>query len=142
LTQAHQNGSAHDHFETRVRDGDFDGMTARRLFRVIAWASIAAIVVLSLVSPSLRPVTRLPHNLEHLAIFATTGLALGLGYAGRLAHHMALLSIFAGAIELAQFVTPGRHPRLIDFVVDAASACAGAALAALVVRLKPALARD
>jgi|ERR1044072_1254208 VanZ family protein len=114
-------------------------MTMRRLSRLIAWASIAAIVILSLVSPSLRPVTRLPHNLEHLAIFAIAGFALGLGYAGRLVHHIALLVVFAGAIELAQFVTPGRHPRLIDFVVDAASACAGAALAALVVRWKPGL---
>ena len=82
-------------------------------------------------SPSLRPVTRLPHNIEHLAIFAITGATLGLGYPGRLLHHVALLVLFAGVIELAQFVTPGRHPRLIDFVVDAASACAGAALAAL-----------
>ncbi|MGB9365189.1 MAG: VanZ family protein [Xanthobacteraceae bacterium] len=112
-------------------------MTSQRLFRLIGWACVAAIVVLSLVSPSLRPVTRLPHNLEHLAIFAITGLALGLGYPGRLLHHVALLVVFAGAIELAQFVTPGRHPRLIDFVVDAASACAGAALAALVIRWKP-----
>ena len=112
-------------------------MTARRLFRIIAWACVAAIVVLSLVSPSLRPVTKLPHNLEHLAIFAITGCALALGYPGRLARTMVLLVIFAGAIELAQFVTPGRHPRLIDFVVDAASACAGAAFAALIVRWTP-----
>jgi VanZ family protein len=128
-------------FETGVREKDFEGMTSRRLFRLIAWACVAAIVTLSLVSPSLRPVTRLPHNLEHLAIFAIMGVALGLGYPGRLMRHIALLVIFAGAIEVAQFVTPGRHPRLIDFVVDAASACAGAALAALLVRLKPGLVR-
>ena len=117
---------------------EFDGMTARRVFRVIAWVCVAAIVVLSLVSPALRPVTKLPHNLEHLAIFAITGLALGLGYPGRLVRNMALLVIFAGAIELAQFVTPGRHPRLIDFVVDAASACVGAMLAALIARTRTA----
>ena len=117
-------------------------MTSRRVFRLMTWACVAAIVMLSLVSPSLRPVSRLPHDLEHLAIFAITGLALGLGYPGRLARHMVLLVVFAGAVELAQFVTPGRHPRLIDFVVDAASACAGAALAALLVRLKPDRFRD
>ena len=115
---------------------------SRRVFQVIAWVCVAAIVTLSLVSPSLRPVTRLPHNLEHLAIFAITGLALGLGYAGSLMRHVALLVIFAAAIELAQFVMPGRHPRLIDFVVDGLSACAGVVLAALVVRWKPGLARD
>ena len=112
-------------------------MTSRRLFRSIAWACLVGIVILSLVSPSLRPITRLPHNLEHLAIFAITGLALGLGYPGYLVRHVVLLMLFAGAIELAQFVTPGRHPRLVDFVVDAASACAGAVLAALIVRWRP-----
>jgi len=116
-------------------------MTARRLFQVIAWVFVAAIIALSLVSPALRPVTMLPHDVEHLAIFIITGFALGLGYPGHLARHMALLVIFAGAIELAQFATPGRHPRLIDFVVDAASACLGVLLAALVLRLKPGLVR-
>src|SRR4051812_44417333 len=87
-----------------------DGMTARGVFRLIAWACVAAIVMLSLVSPSLRPVTILPHNLEHLAIFALTGFALGLGYPGHLVRNLALLVVFAGAIEIAQFVTPGRHP--------------------------------
>jgi VanZ family protein len=117
-------------------------MTARRVFQAIAWGTLAAIVVLSLVSPSLRPVTKLPHTIEHLGIFAIAGFALGLGYPGWLARKLALLVIFAGVIEVAQFITPGRHPRVIDFVVDAVGACAGALLAALVVRWKPDLARD
>src|SRR6266487_508018 len=96
-------------------------MTPRRLFQAIGWLCLLAIVVFSLVAPSLRPVTFLPHNLEHAAIFAVTGLALGLGYPGRTAQHMAMLVIFAAAIELAQFYAPG--------------ACAGAALAALIMRL-------
>src|SRR3954447_25798500 len=107
-------------------------MTARRLFRALGWLCVLAIVLLSLVAPSLRPVTFLPHGLEHAAIFALCGLALGLGYPRRIMHHMAMLVIFAAAIELAQFYAPGRHPRLIDFVVDAVAACAGVALAALV----------
>jgi VanZ family protein len=112
-------------------------MALQRLIQVAAWACVAAIVALSLVSPALRPVTILPHNLEHLAIFVIAGFALGLGYPGHLVRLMMLLVIFAGAIELAQFVAPGRHPRLIDFVVDAASACAGALLAALIMRRRP-----
>src|SRR3954468_12654362 len=114
-------------------------MTSRRLFRLIAWACLAAIVALSLVNPSWRPATHMPHNTGHFAIFIITGFALGLGYAGRLASHMGLLVIFAAAIEVAQFITPGRHPRLIDFVVDAASACVGVALAALIARWRPRL---
>jgi VanZ family protein len=109
-------------------------MASRRAFQIAAWICVAAIVALSLVSPALRPVTILPHNIEHLAIFIITGVALGLGYPGHLARLVALLVSFAGVVELAQLVAPGRHPRLIDFVVDAASACAGAVLAALVAR--------
>ena len=111
-------------------------MTARGLFRVFGWLCVLAIVALSLVGPAWRPVTILPHSLEHAAIFAITGFALGLGYPGGIARQMAMLVIFAAAIELAQFYAPGRHPRLIDFVVDALGACAGAALAALVTRLR------
>ncbi len=106
-------------------------MTARRLFQAIGWLGVLAIIVLSLVAPSLRPVTFLPHSLEHAAIFALTGVALGLGYPGRIVQHMTMLVIFAAAIELAQFYAPGRHPRLIDFLVDASSACAGVVLAAV-----------
>ena len=112
-------------------------MTPRRLFQAIGWLCVLAIIVLSLIVPSLRPVTFVPHNLEHLAIFAFTGFALGLGYPGRIAHRMVLLVIFAAAIELAQFYAPGRHPQLIDFVVDGLGACAGAALAAGIARLRP-----
>jgi hypothetical protein len=110
-------------------------MTARRLFQALGWVCVLAIIVLSLVAPSLRPVTFLPHSLEHAAIFAITGMALALGYPGRIVHHMIMLVIFAAAIELAQFYAPGRHPRLIDFAVDALAACAGVALAALIMRL-------
>lgn len=110
-------------------------MTARGLFQAIGWICVVAIVVLSLVAPSWRPVTILPHSVEHAAIFAVTGFALGLGYPGRVARQMAMLVIFAAAIELAQFYAPGRHPRLIDFIVDALAACAGAAVAALMIHV-------
>src|SRR3954451_15761194 len=112
-------------------------MTARRVFQAIGWLCMVAIIVLSLVAPSLRPVTFLPHSLEHAAIFPITGLALALGYPGRIVHHMIMLVIFAAAIELAQFYAPGRHPRLMDFAVDALGACAGLAVAALVLGLAP-----
>lgn len=111
-------------------------MTAQRLFQAGGWLCIVAITALSLVAPSLRPVTFIPHDVEHAAIFALAGFALGIGYPGRTAHHLAMMAIFAGAIELAQFYSPGRHPRLIDFVVDAAGACAGLLAAALVTRMR------
>lgn len=104
-------------------------MTTRRLFQVAGWLCIVAIAALSLVKPSLRPVTFLPHDLEHAAIFAITGFALALGYPNHTQRHMLTMIVFAGVIELAQIYAPGRHARVIDFVVDAAAACIGVAAA-------------
>jgi VanZ family protein len=92
--------------------------------RISAWLLAAAIVVLSLVPPDLRPVTNAPHALEHFVIFAATGLAFGIGYGPRYPIAIALV-IFAGAIEVAQLFVSGRHARLSDFIVDAFAACIG-----------------
>ena len=109
-------------------------MTPRRLFQILAWLCLAAIGVLSVVAPSMRPVTFLPHNFEHVAIFSLAGLAIGLGYPNRAAQHMVTLTLFAAAVELAQFYAPGRHPRLGDFVVDALAACAGVVITLMLTR--------
>jgi len=109
-----------------------------RLFQAGGWLCLAAIGALSLVAPSMRPVTFLPHSFEHVAIFALAGLALGLGYPNRAASQMIALTLFAAAVELAQFYAPGRHPRLSDFVVDALAACAGVVVASMLAHLKSA----
>ena len=109
-----------------------------RLFRICAWLCLAAIGVLSLVAPSLRPVTFLPHNFEHVAIFSLAGLAIGLGYPNRATQQMIGLTLFAAAVEIAQFYAPGRHPRASDFVVDALGACLGVALALMLTRMRAA----
>ena len=93
--------------------------------RVVAWLLLLAIVVLSVVPPSLRPTTSAPHQIEHAAIFLATGISFGMAYLGR----ERLLSIgaiiFCAAIELAQLYVPGRHGRLSDFIVDATAAVLG-----------------
>jgi VanZ family protein len=103
-----------------------------KVVRISAWLLAAAIVVLSLVPPSLRPETDLPHDLEHFAIFAATGLAFGLGYGRRYLAVAVALVIFTGAIEIAQIVVPDRHARLGDFIVDALAVCIGLAAASFV----------
>ena len=110
-------------------------MSLTRLFQIGAWACLAVIGALSLVAPRLRPVTFLPHNAEHVAIFVLAGLAVGLGYPNRNGRHMIMLAVFAAVVEVAQFVTPGRHPRLSDFAVDTLGAWAGVALALAITRL-------
>ncbi|MGC1777870.1 MAG: VanZ family protein [Xanthobacteraceae bacterium] len=76
--------------------------------------------------------TDVPHNVEHFTIFFVTGVAFNLGYnkARQLLLAIALV-IFAGVIELAQLLSPGRHARLSDFVVDAFALCLGVGLASI-----------
>ena len=109
-------------------------MVLRCLFRILAWLCLATIGVFSVVEPSMRPETFLPHNFEHVAIFALAGLAIGLGYPNRAAQQMVTLTLFAAAVELAQFYAPGRHPRFSDFVVDALAACAGVVMTLMLTR--------
>ena len=92
--------------------------------RISAWFLAAAIVVFSLVPADLRPVTDVPHALEHFVIFAATGIAFGFGYGRRYSIAIALVT-FAGVIEIAQLFVSGRHARLSDFIVDAFAACIG-----------------
>jgi hypothetical protein len=47
----------------------FDGRWLQKICRASAWLLALAIVVLSLVPPSYRPITEASHNIEHLAIF-------------------------------------------------------------------------
>ncbi len=109
----------------------------RNIARVAAWLLVIVITALSLVPPSLRPVTGVTHGLEHFAIFAVTGFAFGLAYDRKLVAIMPVLVIFAGVIELGQLFVPNRHARLSDFIVDALAACVGAALASVAARTRP-----
>ena len=83
------------------------------------------IIVLSVVPPGLRPQTVAPHHLEHLVIFAAAGFAFGLGFDQKRGLLALYLVAFAGFVELLQLFVPGRHARLSDFVVDAASVLGG-----------------
>ena len=102
-----------------------------KLARIAAWVLTAAIVVLSLVPPTLRPETSAPHSVEHFTIYAATGFAFGLGYKHRHDLLAILLLIFTGSIEIAQLLVQGRHARLSDFIIDAIAACMGLVFASL-----------
>ena len=102
-----------------------------KLARIAAWVLTAAIVILSLVPPTLRPETSAPHSIEHFAIYVATGFAFGLGYKHRHDLLAIVLVIFSGAIEIAQFFVPGRHARVSDFIIDAISLCIGLVLSSL-----------
>ena len=107
----------------------------RRLSQIAASLLVIGISLVSLVPPSLRPVTGTPHNFEHLAIFLLTGIAFAIGYPRRHFRQSIGLVIFSGLIEIMQLWVPGRHARLSDFIVDASAACIGVATSCVTERL-------
>ena len=105
--------------------------------RILSWALLATITILSVIPAPVRPGTG-AHNVEHIVIFLLTGFAFGRTYSttGAVAIKLA---IFAIAIETVQLSVPGRHARLIDLVLDLAGLCVGILLASIFDRKKRAL---
>ena len=96
--------------------------------RAASWLLLGAITVLSLVPPTLRPVTGAPHDFEHFGIFIITGAAFAEGYQLRMWRFFLLATAYCAVLEVMQNFSPGRHARFSDFVVDSAGACAGIAV--------------
>ena len=98
----------------------------------VALGLATAIVALSVVPPSLRPETGLPHGIEHFVIYWATGLAFALGCELKPGLLATLLVFFSGAVEIAQLFVPGRHARLSDFIVDGLAITVGVMAVSLV----------
>jgi VanZ family protein len=111
--------------------------------RPIAWLLAAAVTFATLGPPSLRPHSDLGQDGEHALAFILIGLAFGLAYRQRRLAVAAISVALIGLLELMQFWAPGRHARLEDFLVDAATACVGFTLAAaadwVLTRFRPAI---
>jgi len=103
--------------------------------QLAAWLAVIMLVLLTVVPPTMRPVSQFPSLFEHFAGFFLAGLLNHLGYPRRLVVSLIIATAFAGGIELLQIPLQGRHARLIDFVVDAAAACAGTVVAFLLLRI-------
>ena len=100
-----------------------------KIARIAAWLLIAAIVVMTLGPPTVRPVSGFNRSLEHFAAFALLGLAFGLAYPSRRLL-LAVIGIAAAALmETLQQMVPGRHAYFSDFVINAGGACAGLVVA-------------
>ena len=113
----------------------------QRFFQVAAWLLSAAIVLLSLSPPTVRPVTPVGHNFgsnfEHLLIFLAAGGAFALGYPRRVRLLLVAMLAFAAAVEIAQMWVPGRHARLSDFVVDVFSLYCGIGISYVLEKFMP-----
>jgi VanZ family protein len=100
------------------------------LFRIAAWLLAAAVTFATLGPARMRPHSDLGQDGEHAFAFVLLGLAFGLAYSGNRLRTAIIAVILIGVLELLQFVAPGRHARLEDFIVDALTACAGFIVAA------------
>ena len=99
------------------------------ILRLIAWGLAAAIAYVTLGPASQRPHSNLGQNGEHAFAFVLLGLGFGLAYARAPGRTVVLVIVYTGLVEVLQFLAPGRHARLSDFVVDALAACAGLVIA-------------
>jgi VanZ family protein len=95
------------------------------ILRLFAWGLAAAIAYATLGPATQRPHSNLGQNGEHALAFVLLGLAFGLAYARAPRLTAVLVIAYTGLVEVLQFLAPGRHARLSDFVVDALGACAG-----------------
>ena len=95
------------------------------ILRLFAWGLAAAIAFATLGPPEQRPHSNLGQNGEHALAFVLLGLAFGLANTRNRLLTAAFVIAFTGLIEVLQFLAPGRHARLQDFVVDALAASLG-----------------
>jgi VanZ family protein len=106
-----------------------------RLASAMAWLYAAALVFLTLSSPSVRFETGMPHNLEHLAAFGLLGFLFWIGYRSRRLLLVLLGGVgLTGILEALQLWAPDRHARWIDLAMNAAGICVGVGVALVVSR--------
>jgi hypothetical protein len=101
------------------------------LLRTGAWLLAAAVTFFTLGPPRLRPHAMLGQDADHSLAFLMVGLAFAFAYSQHRRLAVVMSVVLIGALELLQFVVPGRHARLEDFVVDALAAITGFALASV-----------
>jgi VanZ family protein len=101
------------------------------LSRSVAWLLATAVTFVTLGPPRFRPQTDLGQIGEHTLAFIPIGLAFALAYPRHRGPAAVIAVVLTGVLELLQFVAPGRHARLQDFVVDALATLAGFAIVAM-----------
>jgi len=100
------------------------------ILRLIAWGLAAAVAFATLGPAEQRPHSNLGQNGEHALAFVLLGLAFGLAHTRNQLRTATCVIAFTGLVEVLQFLAPGRHARMEDFVVDALAASLGLAAAA------------
>jgi VanZ family protein len=104
-----------------------------KMIRLAGLLAIVSIGFLSVVPGEVRPHVLASGQLEHFGAYGVAGFILGFGYFGRLPllRLGVGLTIYSGALEVAQLFIPGRSSRLIDFYASSLGAWSGITLVLL-----------
>ncbi|WP_418138080.1 antibiotic resistance protein VanZ [Agrobacterium sp. El2ro-1b] len=100
-------------------------MMTNRLPKYIAWSVLLLIVIVTICPIGFRPHTLTSVGLDRAAAFAFCSGAFVLAYPR---YWLAIIGagiVAAFGIEALQFLSPTRHPHLMDAAVKAAGAVAG-----------------
>jgi VanZ family protein len=108
----------------------FGDLNLTKIWRPLAWLAAAALTFVTLSPPSLRPLTAVPHDFEHLVAFGITGALFAAAYPRHRGRLIVLALAAVALLELAQIAVPGRHARMIDFMTDFAGTAAGIVIVA------------
>jgi hypothetical protein len=95
--------------------------------RLCAWASMAAIALLSLLPSDAIVRTGGGGKLEHVAAYLGASFLIATAYGTR-ARVIGGLVICAGVLECLQAFSPGRTPSIVDFVFSSSGVVLGVAL--------------
>lgn len=102
----------------------------RFLAQTAAWLLVAAVTFATLGPPRYRPMTNIGQDGEHALAFILVGIAVGIAYPRRPLIVAIIAVTMTGIVELLQFLAPGRHARLEDFLVDSLTLLVGLAISA------------
>ncbi|MHA1554036.1 MAG: VanZ family protein [Alphaproteobacteria bacterium] len=105
------------------------------LLKILAWLSLAALVVVTLGHIDVRPITLISANVERLAAFAVVGLLFGVAYPRR--HWAIAIAIVATALglEALQSLSPTRHGEILDSAIKISGGIVGLASSSVILRV-------
>lgn len=106
---------------------------------VLAWLTLAALLVVTISPIGMRPHIPGFVNGERFIMLLVIGLLFSLAYPNRWARVLIMLVIAAGLFELMQRLTPDRHGEFSDFIVKSCGATVGVVLGKIIIFWKNSL---
>ena len=96
-----------------------------RLLRIAAWLALATILFVTISPIGLRPRDIISTNFDRAAAYAVMSALFVFAHPRHWWAVAMLVIVTVGGAELFQFLSPTRHPGLIDAMVKAAGGAAG-----------------